>query len=93
MSFNEDSIIAEFPFDSKNKLSYKHCKTSSMDSSCLFIKGAPEVLLNKSTSYVLDGNIVALDNKSRVELMNEIETQARLGLRLIGSFEKISRIF
>ncbi|MFF3671455.1 cation-translocating P-type ATPase [Microtetraspora malaysiensis] len=54
----------------------------------LSVKGAPEVVLERCDSVVRDGEVVALDDKIRTELEEEVDRLARQGYRVLAVAER-----
>lgn len=72
----------EFPFDSERKcMSTIH---TNEDVNFVYSKGAPELLLDKSTHYLNNGKITELDNSTKVKFLEKNTAFASNGLRVIG---------
>jgi magnesium-transporting ATPase (P-type) len=95
-SSNSHLVLRDVPFDGKTKISFKHRKISSTETclyvkvgypmlDCLLPKGAPEHLLEKSSHYINNGQIVSVDDKTRIKIASDINKQARAGSRIIGN--------
>ncbi len=80
--------VAELPFSSESKfMATLHKKDKNFR---LFEKGAPERVLEKSSFYYKQGEIIALSAKKRVELNKSYEDLTAQGLRLIAlAYKKI----
>lgn len=78
--------IGEAPFDSNRKMmSTIH---QSEDMIIQYTKGACEILLNHCTSYLLDGKIVPMTDKIRMDLNLKIKSFADRALRTLGAAYK-----
>lgn len=80
------SRIKEYPFSSDRK-----CMSAVYEKNgetTLFAKGAPEVLLNKSSYIFENGEIKTLTQKRRKEIMGQIEIMASRALRTIAAAYK-----
>ncbi len=80
---SENKVIAEGEFDSRRKrmsvIVEKRDKTQE-----LWIKGAPEIILNLSTKIYINGEIKKLNHKLIKEIYNANEIMANQALRVIG---------
>lgn len=88
--------LDEVPFDSERKCMSVSVETKG-GSRLLFVKGAPDVILEKCSYYENGGNAVLLDAPTRKRLLRENDEMANAALRVlavacreIGS-EKIGR--
>ncbi len=76
-------ILHEFPFDS----SVKRMSTVVNDKDGIkyaFIKGASEIIIDRSTSIVLDGKIQDLTKKFQAKLLEDVEAAAKAGFRTLS---------
>lgn len=79
--------LAEIPFDSANKFMATFHREG--DQVVLFVKGAPDVLLNRSCTVLgAEGVAVALDADGRQGLLAENEAMASRGLRVLALAER-----
>ena len=69
------------PFSSKRKMMYT--LNSFNNTNLLLVKGAGEVVLNKS-KYIFDGNLNVLHDYKKNEILDEINQMAQKGLRVLG---------
>ena len=74
--------IDEFPFDSDRKLmSTVHTVSNQKQ---IYTKGAPDQLLKACKYYLLDGEVIELDDKFRNTIMLANQGMARKALRVLG---------
>lgn len=74
--------IQEFPFDSRRKMmSTIHLSEKRKK---LFLKGAPKVVLNRSSSYIDKTGINPLDDIARKIILNINDSYAEQGLRVLA---------
>jgi Ca2+-transporting ATPase len=75
--------IAEIPFDAEHKfMATFHRQQRQGDDIKVFIKGAPEVLLEKCASMLdKDGNVIAINQQTLLQQNTEM---ASTGLRVLG---------
>lgn len=80
--------IAELPFSSESKfMATLHRRGKDFR---LFEKGAPERILQKSSFYYKQGEILTLTDKEKLELSKSYENLTKQGLRLIAlAYKKI----
>ena len=85
--------VAEIPFDSDRKsMSTYHQVPAAGDGDphpipgpvVGFVKGAPDIVLQYCTTYVVDGNPVPLNQSARDEILNANRDMARQALRVLG---------
>lgn len=74
--------LREIPFSSDRKMMTTVNK--SKDGATAYAKGAPEVILDKSTSYREDGEVNNLTPEKREEFRKEVEKLAGEALRVLG---------
>jgi Ca2+-transporting ATPase len=75
-------VLYELPFDSDRKamsvvIERDGCRW-------MYTKGAPEVILQKSTNELRGGQLLPLDNARRAEITNENEAMASRALRVLA---------
>lgn len=75
-------ILDENPFDSKRKMMSVLVETG--DKTLCAVKGAAEIILNRSTKIAEDGKISEIGPTERGRLMNIIEQMAKKGLRVLA---------
>lgn len=78
----ENPPIQEIPFDSERKKMSVLRKTPK--GKILFVKGAPDVLLNSSESILINGNILTLDEKYRELVSKTNKHLASQALRVLA---------
>jgi len=76
------SLLAEFPFDSK--LKRMAVVWSDKSGSDALVKGAPEVILERSSKIETGGKIITLSTTERNSVTKAVEELARQGFRLLG---------
>jgi Ca2+-transporting ATPase len=74
--------IKEFPFSSERKM--MSIIRLSEKSYINYVKGAPEIILEKSGSEIINGKVKKLDEKRKKQLIREYEKMASQGLRVLG---------
>lgn len=78
----ENRLITEIPFDAERKRMSMLRKTDQGD--VLYVKGAPDVLLQYTSSILIDGQEIAFDNKHKEEVLQANKSLAQQALRVIG---------
>jgi len=74
--------IAEIPFDSDRKrMSVIYGRGGQREA---LVKGAPDVVLQLCTHYLLDGTPVSLDKRRRMDIMDKYSSMAGDALRVLG---------
>jgi len=76
--------IGEVPFTSERKMMSVLGRRSSDDHVRLFAKGAPDVLLERCTAELVDGEVVPLSDERRVRIGADIERLSAEGYRTLG---------
>ena len=79
----QEPRIDEIPFSSERKRMTTVHKTTYA-SKIAYMKGAPEVVLEKCSSILLEGKIQKLSNETRAKLFKVIEAMALQALRNLG---------
>jgi len=74
--------VKEIPFSSERK--YMGTINSINDKNILFLKGAPEVILNKCSRIFADGKIMKLTSRKKKEILKQNEEFAENALRVLG---------
>ena len=74
--------IAEFPFTSE--LKYMAALTAEGDGFMLSVKGAPEVMLERSKSIFTKGKAVSLTASRKKQIADKLATLSEAGLRVIA---------
>lgn len=74
----------EIPFDSKNKYMVTIHEDEKHDRVRLFIKGAPEIILNYSFYYYNNDKILEISHEQRKTYLNRAESYASNGYRVLG---------
>jgi Ca2+-transporting ATPase len=82
-------IIEELPFDSERKMMSVLRKWDTEEA--LFVKGAPDILIEKSKELYLDKKIETLSSQSKESLLSINEELANQGMRVIGVAYKKNR--
>ncbi|MHA2173404.1 MAG: calcium-translocating P-type ATPase, SERCA-type [Candidatus Hodarchaeales archaeon] len=75
--------IYEIPFDSESKRMSVVVKTD-LNEHFVYMKGAPDVLLNLCTQYLTNGEIIPLNEEKRVKLEQDEQNLAIKGYRMLG---------
>ena len=79
----QEPRIAEIPFSSERKrMTTIHDQLGK--SKIAYMKGAPEIVLEKCTTLLLDGKVQKLTNDKRAEILKATETMASQALRNLG---------
>ncbi|PAA67335.1 hypothetical protein BOX15_Mlig006173g1 [Macrostomum lignano] len=79
--------LAEIPFNSQNKFQVSVHRTVQMDGEARHLcvmKGAPERILDRCSSILVDGAEVALDAKWKKKFQDAYENLGSLGERVLG---------
>ncbi|MFA6190805.1 MAG: HAD-IC family P-type ATPase [Sulfurimonas sp.] len=85
---DEDSIINEFSFNSSRKRMSIIIRENGVLTA--YVKGAPEVILERSSQIFRDNSIIPLDEVSRKEVQKAYENMAGNGLRTLAiAFRKL----
>ena len=74
--------VREIPFSSDRKMMTTIHRSS--DGPVAYAKGAPEVILEKCTSYLENGEVHSLTTEKREEFQEEVEKLAGEALRVLG---------
>lgn len=82
---NSFKKLSEIPFDSDRKMASVVVRDSKTSDNVLLAKGAPEKILSKSKYYLHKGNIIALTNSKKQEIIKEVEMMSLKGLRCLGA--------
>ncbi len=83
-----DGTISEFSFNSMRKR--MSVILHEKDAISAYVKGAPEVILERSTQIFKNNNIVALDEVYKIEVETAYKEMARNGLRTLAiAFRKL----
>jgi Ca2+-transporting ATPase len=78
----QEPRVAEIPFSSERK-----CMTTvhlAGNRHIAYMKGAPEVVVDKCTHILLDGKVQKLDEETRIKLLKVTEAMALQALRNLG---------
>ena len=75
--------VHEVPFTSERKRMTTVHKTSQ-DKLLAYVKGAPEVVLERSTHIIINGEVVKLSKRKRKEILEINEKMASDALRVLG---------
>ena len=92
-TFSEESLpvcnnrVSEIPFDSERKM----MSTFHQDGTRIiqYIKGAPDVILQRCTHYMEKGNVYALNESVRRDIVTHNKNMAQKALRVIAAACKI----
>ena len=80
---DQEPRIAEIPFSSERKrMTTIHDQIGK--SKVAYMKGAPEVILEKCTTFLLNGKVYNLNNEKRAEILKVTEVMALQALRNLG---------
>ncbi|MDI9419044.1 MAG: calcium-translocating P-type ATPase, PMCA-type [Bacillota bacterium] len=74
----------EIPFDSKRKLSTVAIEHPDGDGVRVYVKGAPDVLLDRCISEVQDGTVIPLAESRKTEISAANETMGAKALRVLA---------
>ena len=74
--------LKELPFSSEKK--YMATINEVKGKSTTYVKGAPEVLLNKASHYYLNGKVKRLTAKDKKEILQQQKAMAERALRVLG---------
>lgn len=77
--------VLEIPFDSERKLM---STVNGRDDFNLYVKGAPDALIEKCTSISINGRVSALDDNTKAQLQAANEKMAGEALRVIAAAYK-----
>ena len=84
--------IKEFPFTSERKMMSIVRKVKKTGSYLNYVKGAPEVILNRCKGELINNKIKAMNQKRQGELIASYEQMASQGLRVLGfAYKTITR--
>ena len=88
----EYKVVREIPFSSERKRMTVVVQDNSSGKLFVLVKGAPEILLERSTAVYAEEGLVRIDKSISVELLNVFEHYASEGYRLIGlAFKELDR--
>jgi len=79
---NKWKLVKEFPFDANRKMMSVLVKNKQKQ--MLAVKGAPEILLHRCETILLNGKIVPLTSNLRQMVLQVINKMAKQALRTIG---------
>ncbi len=84
---DKNKRISEIPFDSERKM----MSTFHQDGTRIiqYIKGAPDVILQRCTHYMENGNVYALNESVRRDIVTHNKNMAQKALRVIAAACKI----
>lgn len=86
-SFKNYNFIKELTFTSDRKMMSKLYKINNKN--IIYSKGAIDIILDKCCN-IYDGNVKPLDDFLKNEILNKVDTYAKLGRRIIGfAFKEI----
>ena len=74
--------IADIPFSSEHK--YMATLHNCSKAQCIYVKGAPEVILSRVSSMRVDGRIVKISSEERARLEDVVRKRAAEGLRMLA---------
>ncbi len=77
-------LLVEIPFDSQRKTMTIIRKDLFKKEVFAFVKGAPDIILSKSNWIYFEGNVEALDDKKRQDLLNVNEKLGSEALRVLA---------
>ncbi|MFX1237359.1 MAG: cation-translocating P-type ATPase, partial [Promethearchaeota archaeon] len=78
-------LLVQFPFKSELKRMTSICLLGEQDNSAfIFIKGAPEIIIDMSTHFEIRGNLEVFDNTMKQYILNRISMRAKQGFRMLG---------
>ncbi|SFU39555.1 Ca2+-transporting ATPase [Clostridium sp. DSM 8431] len=77
------SIVDQMPFSSMNKYMATIVKESDAFD-VLYLKGAPEIILNKCSFEVKNGEAIKLDDSRKEEIVKEIQKLQAKSMRILG---------
>lgn len=84
--------IGEIAFDSERKLMSTFHQEDE-DTIVMYTKGAPDVILEKSTGFIENGQIIPLTEEKRKEIMDVNAAFAKDALRVLGfAFKKVDSV-
>jgi Ca2+-transporting ATPase len=81
-------LIHEVPFDSRRKMMSVTFFEKKTDITWVFTKGAPDVVLDKCSYYLDDGEEKILTDNIKAEIINQYDRMASNALRVISSAYK-----
>ncbi|MBN1800533.1 MAG: cation-transporting P-type ATPase [Candidatus Lokiarchaeota archaeon] len=89
---NEFTIIAQFPFKSDLKRMTTICNIKNQNNAIiLFMKGAPEIVLDYCTHFEVKEKLELLDNTIKQYILNRVIVRAQQGYRILGlAFKKMT---
>lgn len=83
--------IGEIPFTSERKM-MSTVHSTPTDSIEVYVKGAPEIILERSTHIWKNGHITKLNNDEFIKILKANEDMASQGLRVLGiAYRKLDR--
>lgn len=82
--YKKHKKIHEFPFDSVRKRMSVIAQGPGIKEKAVYVKGAPDALLNLCTHLLQEGKIIPLDEKEKQYILSHHERLANQALRTIG---------
>ncbi|MBN2094169.1 MAG: HAD-IC family P-type ATPase [Candidatus Zambryskibacteria bacterium] len=91
-ALNEEyTVLEEIPFDSSNKYAVS-VRSTNEDERFLYVTGAPEIILNKSSRFECNKQII-LDEEKNKTLIGKLDNLATKGLRVVAcAYRKIDEV-
>ncbi len=87
---SEYSVIYEIPFDADRKMMSVIVK-NNQDQTFQFVKGAPEVLLNKCSKIQIDENVISWDQGQWQQTLEKGQNMAQDAMRVLAlAFKKVT---
>lgn len=81
--------VSEAPFDSMRKMMSTFHKDGETDEIVQFTKGAPDVVLSRCTSALVDGTAVKMTDELRAQFLNQNKEMADSALRVLAAAKKV----
>ncbi|GIH25874.1 haloacid dehalogenase [Acrocarpospora phusangensis] len=80
------TLVDEMPFEPGR--GYHACLGRGPGGQRLSVKGAPEIMLERCTAWLVDGAEIPIDDQTRAELHGKVDRLARKGYRVLAVAER-----
>lgn len=76
--------VKEIPFDSSRKMMTTFHESSPMDEIVSVTKGAPDIIIERCTKILLDGNIIEFNEKLKKDVLDQNNEFSKQALRVLA---------
>ncbi len=79
--------VFQVPFNSTNQYTITICESKTEDGHWLCMKGAPEIIIERCSTLIVDNKEIPIDDNIKQELIDAYEELGSLGERALGLCE------